>query len=80
MPKPRSKIIAVRVPLDMHRLAKGKAGNDLTGYVRGLIAADLGIEPPEMPQGFAAISEKVARKIQKQGGKSRRKTAGETQS
>lgn len=50
------------------------SGEGPSEYVRRLIAADCGIDAPEMPQGFAAMSEKKANRARKKSARTRRQS------
>jgi len=47
-------------------------GETPSDVLRLALAKELGLEPPEMPQGFAAMSEKKAAKARKKSAKTRR--------
>lgn len=48
-------------------------GLSLSDAARQLLAEGLGVEPPEMPQGTAALSPRKLREHQQHAGRSRRK-------
>ena len=69
-----SSIVSVRFSQEFLKTAKSRAkakGLEIGPYIRSLIAADLGIEPPDMPTGLRGASESDRRKVAKAGVKSR---------
>lgn len=70
------KIVSVRCPKDFLKSAEDRAealGYKIGPYIRSLIAADLGVEPPDMPTGLAGASADDRKRVSELGGKRPRK-------
>lgn len=48
------------------------SGNSPSAEIRERLAKSLGVDAPDMPQGFAAMSEKSAEKARRKSAKTRR--------
>ena len=69
-----AKLLSIRLPPPFHAAANRRAkshGVKLSEYVRRLIAADLGVDTPDMPQGAAALSSRQRTRVAKNAANSR---------
>ena len=55
--------------------AATESGRSLSEEIRYRLAESLGVDPPEMPQGFAAMDASTAARARQKSGESRRKSS-----